>query len=333
MQCGFDDCSINDPFEEESAPAAGPHSSVLPKPVNNKLSFPPIPPNNECPYCGDVIEFQSSAKSRLWRSHVIKNLEPFICVFARCLEADSGHHEHRTDPLTFGTSYAWLNHMQNARKNIWECRAPSHKNKTITFDQKTQYWEHCINEHNVPEKHVVLLSGAARRPVHDTVLDCPFCGAFPTPDRDCSLDAGVFSSEALQSHVAAHLKDIALPTLQRLPLPSDADGSAENVNRDQYRPLEADGSGNTVNCPASVDSVLDDISLCLQDDDDEAIDGNLNHVEETLGALYMWCADGDLELRSKNSVDRTALHYASMEQSRSPAIPDASQAERDIASL
>lgn len=35
--------------------------------VNNKLSFPPMPPTHECPYCGVVIEFKSSAKSMLWQ--------------------------------------------------------------------------------------------------------------------------------------------------------------------------------------------------------------------------------------------------------------------------
>ncbi len=35
--------------------------------VNNKLSFPPIPPTHECPYCGVIIEFKSTAKSMLWQ--------------------------------------------------------------------------------------------------------------------------------------------------------------------------------------------------------------------------------------------------------------------------
>lgn len=35
--------------------------------VNNKLSFPPMPPTHECPYCGVIIEFKSTAKSMLWQ--------------------------------------------------------------------------------------------------------------------------------------------------------------------------------------------------------------------------------------------------------------------------
>ena len=35
--------------------------------VNNKLSFPPIPPTSECPYCGVVVEFKNTAKSIMWQ--------------------------------------------------------------------------------------------------------------------------------------------------------------------------------------------------------------------------------------------------------------------------
>lgn len=36
--------------------------------VNNKLSFPPIPSTQECPYCGVIIEFKNTtAKSILWK--------------------------------------------------------------------------------------------------------------------------------------------------------------------------------------------------------------------------------------------------------------------------
>ena len=35
--------------------------------VNNKLSFPPIPPTQQCPYCGVIVEFKNTAKSLLWQ--------------------------------------------------------------------------------------------------------------------------------------------------------------------------------------------------------------------------------------------------------------------------
>lgn len=35
--------------------------------VNDKLSFPPIPPTPQCPYCGVIVEFKNSARSLLWQ--------------------------------------------------------------------------------------------------------------------------------------------------------------------------------------------------------------------------------------------------------------------------
>lgn len=44
--------------------------------VNNELSFPPIPQQNECPYCGVVIEFKGSNKYNIWRCAI---LPPLSC--------------------------------------------------------------------------------------------------------------------------------------------------------------------------------------------------------------------------------------------------------------
>ncbi|UKZ79329.1 hypothetical protein TrVFT333_007079 [Trichoderma virens FT-333] len=251
--------------------------------VNNKLSFPPIPPTQECPYCGVIIEFKNNAKS-LWK-------------------------------------------------------APSHD--PITFDQEIQYQKHSIQEHGVPETHAGILSSAARRPVLDKMLECPFGDDFQPPGNVES--SAVFSSEALQSHVAAHIKEIALLTLQKLPTEGDED--AENVDSDQ--PLEDDGPG-FANLRGSMYSIMDDEDLDFQDDDSEAANGVQGHHEEDISAsvtilnledkddsgmtkLHHAVQAGDLRLvesliseganlGSRDNGGRTVLHYASMEQSHGPDI-------------
>jgi hypothetical protein len=35
--------------------------------VNNKLSFPPIPPTQQCPYCGVIVEFKNNGRSFRWQ--------------------------------------------------------------------------------------------------------------------------------------------------------------------------------------------------------------------------------------------------------------------------
>ena len=51
-------------FYAKPATEAPRAKSVL---VNNKLSFPPPPPTQQCPYCGVIVEYQNNAKTSLWQ--------------------------------------------------------------------------------------------------------------------------------------------------------------------------------------------------------------------------------------------------------------------------
>ncbi|RSM05288.1 hypothetical protein CEP52_006340 [Fusarium oligoseptatum] len=213
--------------------------------VNNKLSFPPIPPNGQCTYCGVIIEFKKTARSLLWHR--------------------GGQHK-CSDP------WAFLSYLI----------------------------EHSVTEHGVPEAHVGTLSRAARRPVLDKVLNCPFGDDFQPPGKVES--SAVFSSEALQSHVAGHMKEIALLALQKLP--SDDDENAENVDSDQ--PLEDDGPVGVVGVARqSMYSILDDEDLNFQDDDTGDADDNPERHEEEISARVT-----ELDLEDKDELGMTKLHHA-----------------------
>ena len=196
-------------------------------------------------------------------------------------------------PLTFETSKAWMSHLQNAHGSTWECRAPSHN--PIIFEQEVQYQEHSLKEHGVPEAHVGTLSSAARRPVLNKVLECPFGDDFQPPEKFES--STVFSSEALHLHVAAHMKEIALLTLPKLP--SDVVGNAESV--DSGQPLEDDGLG-FAKLRGSMYSVLDDEALDFQDEVEDSIS---NHREEDISPSVE-----RLDLEDKDATGMTKLHHA-----------------------
>lgn len=227
--------------------------------------------------------------------------------------------------------------MQSAHGHTWECRAPSHD--PIIFDQEIQYQEHSIKDHGVPETHARVLSSAAQRPVLEKVLECPFGDDFQPQEKAESRP--VFSSEALQLHVAAHIKEIALLALQKLP--SNVDESAQTVDSDQ--PLEDDGS-EFVKLRGSMYSVLDDEALDFNDDDevangiwahreddispsktldledkDDSGMTRLHHAVQT-GNLFLAesLIHGRANLGSRDNGGRTALHYASMEQAHGPEI-------------
>jgi Ankyrin repeats (3 copies) len=234
------------------------------------------------------------------RNHVIGDLEPFICVFSQC---QGGGHRGGTGPLTFETSKAWSNHMQTAHGHAWECRAPSHD--PIVFEQEIHYQEHSVTQHGVPEAHVGTLSRAARRPILDKVLKCPFGDDFQPPDKqppDKVESSAVFWSEALQSHVAGHMKEIALLALQKLP--SDDDENVENVDSDQ--PLEDDGLAGVVGAARqSMYSVLEDDDLDFQDDDTGDADDNPERHEEEISARVT-----ELDLGDKDELGMRKLHHA-----------------------
>ena len=217
--------------------------------------------------------------------------------------------------------------MQNAHGYAWECRAPSHD--PIMFEQEVEFQEHSHNEHGVPEAHVGTLSGAARRPVLKKILECPFGDDFSALEKAESNT--VFSNEALRRHVAAHMKEIALLALQKLP--GSDDDKSEDVASDL--PLEDYGFAKL---RGSMYSVLDDEVL---DFPNEAEAGLSEILEEGISStdrpdledkdeagmtkLHRAVRDRNLplaeslikqgaNLRSRANHGKTALHYASLNE-------------------
>jgi ankyrin repeat protein len=181
--------------------------------------------------------------------------------------------------------------MQNAHGYAWECRAPSHD--PIIFEQEVEFQEHSHKEHGVPEAHVGTLSSAARRPVLEKILGCPFGDDFSAPQSAESHT--IFSNEALHLHVAAHMKKIALLALQKLP--REDDEKSEDVASDA--PLEDDG---VPNLRGSMYSVLDDEAL---DFPDETEDGTFNILEEGITSSI-----DKLDLEDKDDAGMAVLHRA-----------------------
>ncbi|EWG53141.1 hypothetical protein FVEG_11626 [Fusarium verticillioides 7600] len=232
--------------------------------VNNELSFPPIPQQNECPYCGVIIEFKGPNKSNIWRTHVIRDLEPFTCLFTACTDSCRQGH----DPLTFESSKAWMSHMKNSHGIAWECRAPSHK--PMIFRDEIQFQKHSYDEHGVPEAHVRTLSEAARRPFQEKIHECPFGDDFvPSEEAD---RYGIFSYDNLHSHVAAHMKELALLALQKLP--NDDETEASDFDSDILI-----GDDGNAKLRGSMCSIMDDDELNFSD---TAEDGQAGDIKESI---------------------------------------------------
>ncbi|KAM0667768.1 hypothetical protein ACQRIU_003633 [Beauveria bassiana] len=256
--------------------------------VNSKLSLPAAPKTSECPYCGVILEFNGDVRSERWSNHLLRDLEPFVCVIGHC--TDSG--ALKPGSLTFDTSRAWLSHMENSHGHVWECRAPSHQ--PIIFQNETEFQEHSRTEHDVPEAYVGTLSGAARRPGLQKITECPFGDDFaPTENIESNT---VFSSEELQLHIATHLKEISLLALQKLPC--DDDDSSQYMASDLLSETEG-----VAKLRDSMYSVLDDEAFDFVHEPDDEV---MNHSEEVIASSVK-----ALNLEDRDETGMTPLHRAS----------------------
>ena len=219
--------------------------------------------------------------------HLMRDLEPFICIFDSC--TNTGQHEH--SPTTFETSKAWMNHMQNAHGYAWECRAPSHA--PIIFEQEAEFQNHSSEEHGVPTAYVETLSSAARRPILEKIEVCSFGDDFSDPEN--AQSNSIFSSEAFHLHVAGHMKEIALLTLQKIP--SDDEDESEDVASDA--PVD---DGGPRELRGSMYILLDDEDLDFKD---EAADHDLDIPEEKIDEYI-----NRLDLEDKDDDGMTLLHRA-----------------------
>ncbi|OAA45951.1 ankyrin [Beauveria brongniartii RCEF 3172] len=176
----------------------------------------------KCDHVTFILEHQKSL--RLEDRH-LRDLEPFVCVIDHC--TDSGVLEPCT--LTFGTSRAWLSHMEDTHGNVSVCDSPSHL--PISFQKKAEIQEFRRTWHNAPG-----LAGCASYLVQRTglqkITECPFGDDFAAPE-DIESDL-VFSSDPLRRHVATHMKDISLLALHKL-ASLDADKSEDTAHRPAVR--------------------------------------------------------------------------------------------------
>ncbi|KAL2833780.1 hypothetical protein BDW59DRAFT_138169 [Aspergillus cavernicola] len=146
-----------------------------------------------CPYCYRILRPMRPSK---WREHLIKDLEPFVCL-----------HEGCPRPLeVFGDYKLWKSHMQ-MHDLRWYCDAPSHGAVEIGFKSPTDFEEHLRTEHEgtVPEEQLSLFSRNSARPSSDLPPCCILCSM----SLDTTLPFGVI--DTWESHYTNHLLSLALP--------------------------------------------------------------------------------------------------------------------------
>lgn len=175
------------------------------------------------------------------RRHVIKDINPYVCLFEECKQGD----------VLFHSTEEWLGHMQWQHTVLWSCQAPEHEK--YIYDSEAGLEEHIKHMHPgsftegqlpglveqsafpAPDTFAILALSYDTSSTTDTAKEpralCPICQNFPQAsvegakeDEECSQD--------MQSHIIGHLESIALLSLPQSDLLDCEESNVKQSNDD-----------------------------------------------------------------------------------------------------
>ena len=170
-----------------------------PKTANGEKDF-------ECPYCYIICPARYG-RGRAWRTHLLKDLEPYICTYAQCESSEQ----------LFRSRREWLEHEASHRK-AWRC--PEHP--AAVYKSRSGLEDHLRSNHmgSFLESQLGAIANVGETSMVDMRQKCPICHV--------SAD-----SEGLgdfQNHIANHLERIATFSLPNA-VENDSDGASSVASR------------------------------------------------------------------------------------------------------
>ncbi|KAF2676721.1 hypothetical protein K458DRAFT_351264 [Lentithecium fluviatile CBS 122367] len=197
----------------------------------------------ECPYCFIICPARYG-KGRPWRTHVLQDLQPYLCTYEECELPDQ----------LFRSRKEWIQHEASHRK-AWRC--PEHP--AAVFKSRIGLRGHLQQKHgeNFPESQLDSIVNVGETSTVDTRPLCPIC--YTRADTE---------GMNFQNHLANHLERIAAFALPKNS-DDDADGASSQASR---------GRTDSVGSQA-----LSDVSpVSDEDEDDGAEDLELNASNQSL---------------------------------------------------
>ncbi|KAK0645392.1 hypothetical protein B0T16DRAFT_373332 [Cercophora newfieldiana] len=196
--------------------AVSEQSAVSQHTGDNQLWIPPRPKGDngqplthfECPCCG-ILKYIPLEPERAWVSHVLRDLQPYVCTFEGC---DMFDH-------MFESRDGWFTHELEVHRVEWSCntcQAPAsstNQRPHLTFSDKAQFIKHMMEVHDFEETAIVSTSEAFSRPAPIIDGECCLCGRH---------------ADKLKSHLGRHMEQLALFALPRPP-PGPMSGSRNAV--------------------------------------------------------------------------------------------------------
>ncbi|KAL8670044.1 MAG: hypothetical protein Q9168_005390 [Polycauliona sp. 1 TL-2023] len=178
-----------------------------------KLALPSIPGSAlggrefECPYCYTICCLKSSddyRRKKEWKRHVLRDLQPYICTFGNCSQADTMF-ERRRD---------WFGHELQVHRVEWCCNTPGHQAYAVRSEFRTHLEGHGESYDDGELDSVIDIF---KRSAVEAVFSCPICGAY----RAQSLGVDKF-----EAHLGRHLE---MASTFALPSSGIVDGSSDSL--------------------------------------------------------------------------------------------------------
>ncbi|KAF2474226.1 uncharacterized protein BDR25DRAFT_385695 [Lindgomyces ingoldianus] len=160
-----------------------------PKAANGEQDF-------ECPYCFIICPARYG-RGRPWRTHLLQDLQPYVCTYEDCENPDQLLRSRRE----------WAEHEASHRK-VWRC--PEHT--TAIYKSKLGLEDHLRRKHSdsFPEHQLTSIIKVSETSTIDLRQKCPICFA------QADMEGG------LQNHIANHLERLA-----SFALPKDIDTAGD----------------------------------------------------------------------------------------------------------
>lgn len=158
-----------------------------------------------CPYCHNEMDIGINITTRTdWEGHVFGDLEPYMCTFDDCMRAEK----------TFRVRDEWFRHELETHRilKVWVCRSCVRE-----FDTASAFQMHLQKKHNSiagPSQMAMMMKLCMKHSEkHLNEAACPLCAL--------KLDV-----EAMKGHIANHLEQLALTSV-------NGDDSSEDDDNDE----------------------------------------------------------------------------------------------------
>jgi len=172
-----------------------------------------------CPYCAEPLSTKRLGPERrdFWRSHVIRDLEPYVCISDDC-----------RDPLQFFVHFKdWLDHMNSKHTTewyrtvhmcTWHCNL-SHE-ETQYFDSKARFDIHTREAHaNLTSTQIIAHIKRSKATGVRQQFVCPLCETVPDTLQGSDVRLQLEGAQRLLAkHVGSHIKALSLLSFRLVPL-------------------------------------------------------------------------------------------------------------------